>query len=78
MYEAENTLLSAAKALAKDLAFPKCKASVFAWCDQSGERIVVAIDHFGLRQECSIPSSFRGYRVEVQDSLGAEVIIPKR
>lgn len=79
MYESEsNTLLSAAKALAKDLGLPQSKVTVFTWCDQTGERIVVAIDQFGLRQNYSIPPFFRGYRVEVQGPLGAEVVVPRR
>jgi hypothetical protein len=78
MREASNTLLCAAKALAKDLALPVSRASVFAWCDQAGERIVIAADQRWLKRAGSVPASFRGYRVEVQDELGAEVILPKQ
>lgn len=69
--------MRAAMALAKDLPLPRSKATVFAWQDDAGERIVVAIDHKWLDCAKSLPTSFRGYRVEVQDEVGAVVTIPR-
>lgn len=77
MYESTNSVLDAARALARNLALPLSKATVFAWSDDTGERIVVAVDHRLLREATSIPSYFEGYRVEVQDEVGAVVTIPR-
>ena len=78
MHETSNTLLRAAKALAQDLALPASKACVFAWVDTAGERIVIAADPSWIKNAKSLPASFRGYPVEVQEEMGAEVILPRR
>ena len=77
MHETSSTLLGAAKALAKDLDLPPSKVTVFAWNDTAGERIVIAADPCWLKNRHKLPASFRGYRVEVQQELGAEVSLPK-
>lgn len=77
MSESTSSALHAARALARDLALPRSRATVFAWRDEAGERIVIALDRRLQRDRWSIPTSFRGFPVEIQDEVGAIVTLPQ-
>ncbi len=69
MYEKHNKITAAAIALAKSISLPSTRGSVFAWNDIDGERIVVAADHKWIMAHRSIPSTFRGFPVSLQEQF---------
>lgn len=68
MYE-HQTVYQAARSLASDLALSPSRATVFAWSDNLGERIVVAVNKGQFVDLSKIPTEFHGYPVELQDEI---------
>jgi lysophospholipid acyltransferase (LPLAT)-like uncharacterized protein len=61
----------AARALAKSVGLPNTRGSIFAWVDEAGARIVVAADKRWLETHRSIPATYHGFRVTVEDPIDA-------
>ncbi|WP_024896879.1 hypothetical protein [Brucella rhizosphaerae] len=70
MSKQRDKALSAARSLAKTLALPSGRGSVFVWHGDNGDRIVVAVDRTWLNANRILPATFQGFPVEVEDKLG--------
>ena len=66
-----NKALSAARSLAKALALPSTRGSVYAWHDSTGDRIVVSVDRRWLETNRTLPAMFDGFPVVHEDNIGA-------
>lgn len=71
MSDHQNKALSAARSLAKALALPSSRGSVYAWHDAAGDRIVVCADQRWLEESRTLPVSFGGFPVVYEDRLDA-------
>lgn len=72
MSNQRNKALSAARSLAKALALPSSRGSVYAWHDANGDRIVVSADRRWLEANRSVPVMFDGFPVVHEDRIDAK------
>ena len=71
MSNQQTRVVAAARSLAKSLALPSVRGSVYAWHDSNGDRIVVAADRSWLEANRTLPATFNGFPVVYEDSIKA-------
>jgi hypothetical protein len=63
--------MDAAIALSKSLSLPSGRGSVYAWHDNSGCRLVISADESWVSMHRSLPQTFQGYAVIVEEQFNA-------
>lgn len=71
MSEGHRKAMAAAVALSKALSLPSGKGTVFAWHDNHGDRLIVSADSKWILAHRTVPPSFQGYPVVIEEALNA-------